>query len=637
MWGRWVVALLVAIGGLATGAGTRVAEPPRPEPETKLDLALRRVVTAGGAQRVRVIVSAASGRAQDAAFAVTSQGGRILDRFNSIGAVTTVVPAEQLLSLAADWRVLSLSSDGVVESAQRRARAAGGHADGNGNGGSGGRGPGHGRGAEPRDGDEPRNGGGSWQTENLAENHLLNTLGLHDTPWDGNRVTVAVVDSGVEAWEEVWGQWDFRHGRDPAFSGAEFPTDPYGHGTHVAGLIANSAKYSHGLYQGLAPAATLVSLRVLDEHGVGHTTDVIRALDWILANDRLIQVDVVNLSLGHPILEPADRDPLVKAVEALTRAGIPVVVSAGNYGYDRETGETGYAGITSPGNAPSAITVGAVDTRLTDGRWDDTVARFSSRGPTWYDGYAKPDVVAPGSALVSTMTETSQILYDNPQLQVESGDLEGMPHVRLSGTSMAAGVTTGVVAQMIEAQRRRFGHDAALTPNAVKAILHYTALDMGRDPLTQGAGGLNGDGAVTLASSLDSTTAVGQWWLASGVSETSTIDGSTHIWSQRLVWGDRLMWGNEVYTHEEAWGLPIVWGDRLVWGDRIIWGHADDSVVWGNRLIWGNRIVWGNDAIGFDDGSGIVYGDRIVWGNVTADRLIWGNLDDGTSGTMGVR
>jgi len=369
--------------------------------------------------------------------------------------------------------------------------------------------------------------------------------------------------------------------------------DPYGHGTHVAGLIANDGRATSSLYRGVAPnIQCLLSLRVLDEQGAGYTSDVIRAILWILTNQKQAEVDIINLSLGHPIFEPAAQDPLVQAVEAAVRAGIVVVVSAGNYGVDRDTGTEGYAGITSPGNAPSAITVGALDTLLTDSRDDDVVARYSSRGPTWYDAYAKPDIVAPGSAIVATTSIDGSILLENPHLEVETIWFKGLPHVRLSGTSMATAVTTGVVAHMIHAHARSTNQQGRLTPNAIKALLHYSALPMlGMDPLTQGAGGLNGDGAVRLAASIDSTVDPGMWWLAVPGGESSAISGQDYMWSQR-----------------------IIWGDRLVWGDRLIWGNDyNDSVVWGDRLIWGNRLVWG-------------------------DRLIWGNLDDdGISGMIGVQ
>ena len=137
-----------------------------------------------------------------------------------------------------------------------------------------------------------------------------------------------------------------------------------------------------------------------------------------VAQNALFGIDVMNLSLGHPIFEPAATDPLVQAVEAAVASGIVVVASAGNIGINPETGEPGYAGITSPGNAPGAITVGALDLHYTATRFDDTVGPFSSRGPTWYDAYAKPDLVAPGLQLAAVAARMSTLYTENPNLQV---------------------------------------------------------------------------------------------------------------------------------------------------------------------------------------------------------------------------
>src|SRR6185295_10397222 len=126
----------------------------------------------------------------------------------------------------------------------------------------------------------------------------------------------------------------------------------------------------------------------------------ISAIEFAIANKNSLDIDVINMSLGHAPFESAKTDPLVKAVDKAVAAGIVVVVSAGNIGINPQTGLVGYGGITSPGNSRSALTVGTAQTMGTVSRADDLVGPFSSRGPTWYDGYAKPDLVAPGHKLV---------------------------------------------------------------------------------------------------------------------------------------------------------------------------------------------------------------------------------------------
>jgi len=327
----------------------------------------------------------------------------------------------------------------------------------------------------------------------------------------GRNVTVAVIDSGVES---ATYQVDDLGGQLKAslsfITGNSDPSDQYGHGTHVAGIIAGSGKDSGTLngfedtYKGIAPGAKLINLRVLDATGVGRTSDVIAALNWCLLNRAKYNIKVINLSLGHPIYESYKTDPLCKAVEACVKNGMVVVVAAGNHG--KGALGTVYGGITSPGNDPAVITVGAVNTRGTDVRSDDQIASYSSRGPTAVDGLIKPDLVAPGNKLVSTSLPTStlynllesnvvvaRILYKYFTSHWGAGLFDGnndYAYLTLSGTSMAAPVASATVALMLE-------ENPSLTPNAVKAVLAYTAERMNSfNILEQGNGYSNSSAPV---------------------------------------------------------------------------------------------------------------------------------------------
>ena len=168
--------------------------------------------------------------------------------------------------------------------------------------------------------------------------------------------------------------------------------------------------------RGSPPGVNFVALKVLDAEGRGRTSDVIRAIEFAIANRRRFGIDIINLSLGHPIFEPAATDPLVQAVEKAVQAGIIVVASAGNFGSDSRTGNVGYAGITSPGQR----TLRHHRRRLQPpghgrARRRSAGADYSSRGPTWYDGLAKPDVVAPGHQLLAELAPGSALANTYPQ------------------------------------------------------------------------------------------------------------------------------------------------------------------------------------------------------------------------------
>jgi serine protease AprX len=219
----------------------------------------------------------------------------------------------------------------------------------------------------------------------------------------GNGVTVAVIDSGRASHPDLNDAFVF----DKDFTG-KGPKDQYGHGTHIAGIITGSgiASGTTPANKGIAPDAKLVNLRVLDENGAGNASDVIAAIEWSIRNRYRFNIRVLNLSLGmYPTTSYKD-DPMAQAVERAVAQGLVVVCAAGNFG-KLPDGTPLVGTIVSPGFTPGALTVGAMNTHGTVGRNDDTMASYSSRGPvgsstdksTWI---IKPDLVAPGNAIVST-------------------------------------------------------------------------------------------------------------------------------------------------------------------------------------------------------------------------------------------
>ena len=421
-------------------------------------------------------------------------------------------------------------------------------------------------------------------SSDLMNDVLLNTQALLPRTYTGEKIGIAVIDSGIlpNANAKVVATYDFITANGKKVGAG----DPFGHGTHVSGLIASNGTTSNDLYESIAPGARLIALRVLDQNGVGYTSNVIGAIHFAIANKDALQIDVINLSLGHPIYEPAASDPLVQAVEQAVAAGIVVVASAGNFGGDPTTHVSGYGGITSPGNAPGAITVGALETYNTVTRGDDVIAWYSSRGPTWYDGFQKPDLVAPGSRMVSDVPTSSNLARTYPLgLMKTSGTTNLM---KLSCTSMAEGVVSGTVSLMLEASRKNHP-GTRLTPHAVKAMLQYASLIMAdADTLTQGAGSLNAAGAVALAEAIDPNQPVGSWWLTTGVPMATTVAGESLAWGQRIVWGDRVIWGNSLIG--EIDGTRVIWGNlsTTVTADRVIWGNISSLLIAPTSLSWSN-------------------------------------------------
>ena len=285
--------------------------------------------------------------------------------------------------------------------------------------------------------------------------------------YDGAGVGVAVIDSGVSNWhDDLSGSSNsllFPYGNQRVRKFVDFvaghntPYDDNGHGTHVSGIIAGNGYDSNfGEKAGIAPKASVISLKVLDANGIGAISSMIAAMSWVAQNDQAYNIRVVNMSVGARITESYWTDPLTLAAKALTDRGIVVVGAAGNFGKS-QAGSLQYGGITAPANAPWVLTVGASSTNGTLTRNDDTMASFSSSGPTNIDFGAKPDLVAPGTGTVSLASPGSTFYSTKSQFLVggKVGQIGFKPYLTLSGTSMAAPVVSGTVALMLQANPKR--------------------------------------------------------------------------------------------------------------------------------------------------------------------------------------
>jgi serine protease AprX len=268
-----------------------------------------------------------------------------------------------------------------------------------------------------------------------------------------NVPTIAVVDSGVAGGRTDFGGRVFKQvtmtNLAPNSSG-----DGRGHGTFVAGIAAGS-KYN---YAGAAPTAPIFSIDVMDDNGLAMTSDVIAAADWILANKSRFNIRVANFSLQSTSAGSFMFDPLDKAVEKLWFNGVVVVAAAGNYGDNGQPTTVAYA----PGNDPFVITVGASDTNNTG--WtssDDTAAPWSAYGYTM-DGFAKPDIGAPGRYLVGPVPATSTMPLEHPERVTSPG------YMWMSGTSFSAPVVSGAAAVIL-------AKNPNWSPDKVKGALMLTA------------------------------------------------------------------------------------------------------------------------------------------------------------------
>jgi serine protease AprX len=292
---------------------------------------------------------------------------------------------------------------------------------------------------------------------------------LHADGIDGSGVGIAVIDTGVSEVPDLEGRVV---GRLDISGSRHADVDEYGHGTFIAGVAAGNGASSNGEHAGVAPGAHIVPVKIAGRNGAADVSHVLAAIQYVVSFKDTYDIGVLNLSVGTDSDQPQMLSPLNYAVERAWDSGIVVVVSGGNLGAQ------GPGRIPKPADDPLVITVGATDSNGTVPRADDVVAGYSSQGPSIADGFEKPDVVAPGSHLVSLRAPGSKLDSDHRDAHV------GEAYARGSGTSFAAGVVSGAAALLRQAHPE-------WTPDQVKEAITTSAA-----PGPVGERNIDGHGAL---------------------------------------------------------------------------------------------------------------------------------------------
>ena len=404
----------------------------------------------------------------------------------------------------------------------------------------------------------------------------------------GQGVTVAVLDTGIDDLPDFAGRLiggvDLTGGSNPF-------QDSFGHGTFVAGLIAGNGASSGGQYEGEAPGADLVSVKVAGATGQTDLATVIEGVQWAVDNQIAYNIRVLNMSLGFQPFESTVVNPLDQAVEAAWNSGIAVVASAGNAGPSNGT-------ILSPGDDPLVITVGSLDDMAQPVVANDEMTNFSSAGPTSPDGWAKPDLVTSGRSVVSLAAPGSTIYNENPSARIGSGNFVG------SGTSFSTAITSGAAALILAG-------NPSLTPDQLKArLLGTTSPGPVGNPFVDGHGALNANAAATAGPmnlgqsvvgsvltllgatvSLAPVTSLADTWNASLWSGVSWPQGSVSSKSWNGTAWNGSAWNGFAWS-SKAWndgGWASAAWDGSVWA-----GAAWDGTAW-QGSVWAGA-AWNGSA-----------------------------------------
>jgi serine protease AprX len=521
---------------------------------------------------------------------ITSRGGTVLDDFSFIKALHAKLPASKLADLSQDGEVDYVSPNRTMRGALNNTTAA------------------------------------------VLANYAWG-VGL-----DGTGVGVAVIDSGILAMGDLRTadktQSRIVYNFDTIGGGTD---DGYGHGTHVAGIIAGNAAASECPncdvpLQGIAPNATILNFHALDSTGTGTDTSVINAIYKAIQVKDIYNIRVINLSVGRPVYESYKKDPLCQAVEAAWNAGIVVVVAAGNDGRNDSVGNEGYGTINAPGNDPYVITVGAMNSMGTPDRSDDVMTTYSSKGPTAIDHVVKPDLVAPGNLVISLQATGSTLVTEYPgnrppvgYYHVGDGGPPSAKYFTLSGTSMATPVVSAAAALLLEKH-------PWLTPDQVKSRLMKTAYKnfpqytsirtdgatyiIQYDVFTVGAGYLDLQAALSDFDRKDRDSGDANrddWKNLSAKSPTAVYDKKTHsvyflsdssaLWGSSKMWRAAGVWGRNAFVG----GNSAMWGSSALWGSSAMWGSSTTEAF---SALWGSSAMWGSSSGATDPMSIALHGDK---------------------------
>lgn len=482
--------------------------------------------------------------------------------------------------------------------------------------------------------------------------HIEDTLGVTavraqsgNSSLFGTGVGIVIMDSGIDKLHNVFlGAF----GRNRVVFERNFTTDAtandsYGHGTHVAALAGGTIGFGTRFdYRSPAPNADLINLKVLNSQGTGTVARVLEAIDWIIANKDTYKIRVVNMSFGMAAIDSYRNDPLCRAVKRLSDMGIVVIAAAGNDGKNA-AGQKLYGTIHSPGNEPSAITVGASNTLGTNTRSDDIMTTYSSSGPTRsfrydsqgrkrYDNVIKPDLVAPGNKIIAAEAKNSTLISQNPTLHAYDDStavifgqtLTGYDRMMyLNGTSMAAPLVAGSVAMMLQANPK-------LTPNMVKMILQYTAQPLrNTNHLQQGAGQLNVEGAVRLAKlvrqDLPAAPALNTPMLTTTTlpTQVSVIEGQNITWAGGIFFNKGFAKSTKLITnYQVTYGQGLVMNDGFVMNDGLV---MNDGIYMSDGLYMSDNLLT-SDGRTIADGTFLTdFSQQFKELNGIADRAVFGN------------